>query len=41
VASKSETLFDKGFVIIIRLFFYSVRTVNQYEEDGRIICKLN
>jgi hypothetical protein len=42
VASKSETIFDKGFVIIIRLvFFYSVGTVNQYEEGGGIICKLN
>jgi hypothetical protein len=43
VASKLETLFDKGFVIIMRLvfLFHSVGTVAQYEEGGRIICKLN
>ena len=42
MAGKSETLFEKGFVIIMRLFFfYSVGTVALYEEGGRIICKLN
>jgi hypothetical protein len=41
MASKSETSFDKNFVIIMWLFFYSVGKVAQYKEGGRIICKLN